>query len=185
MVQINTSDVPADKLTHPEFLNLRAQMEAALSNQNWINAFCIHEAGHMTYLRELGITEYAYIGPRIIYDELKNVFDGFMAAVQPKSEPENAGLEGLPVLAKALVAGGTFARTLTTAPDGGDEEDRQKFDHMCALMENNCRLPKGTINCDQSWQKAREDVLIDLRSPRFRKKAWETAREIEAFIFAK
>jgi hypothetical protein len=171
MAKIDISDVPSDKLMHPEFLTLRAQMEAALSNQSWISAFCIHEAGHMTYLRELGITEYAYIGPRIVYDKQKDVFDGFMAAVQPKTDPEKGGPEALPVLAKALVAGGTFARTLTRAPDSGDEEDRQRFDHMCALIESKDELPKGTINCDQSWEEARQAVSIDLRSPRFRAKA--------------
>ncbi len=85
MISIDISKVPPEKQTRPDFLNLKAQMEHALAQKQWINAFCIHEAGHMIYLTQLGVTEYFYIGPHIVYNQSKDIFDGYMAAVQPQT----------------------------------------------------------------------------------------------------
>src|ERR1700728_3750863 len=100
-------------------------MEQALAQRKWINAFCIHEAGHMIYLTQLGVTQYIYFGSRIEYNAQQDAFDGFMASVQPQSRPDLEDIDPAKFLitaAKAYAAGGTFAKRLTEAPDQGDEE---------------------------------------------------------------
>lgn len=184
MISIDTSKVPVDKQTHPDFLSLKAEMEQALTQQKWISAFCIHEAGHMIYLTQIGVIQYTYLGPRIEYNEQQDTFDGFMAAVQPQTGAifENANpSEFLITAAKAYAAGGTFAKRLTGAPDQGDQEDRENLNSICGLIEQ--KYPGIAIDRDSSWKQAQEDVLRDLRSPAFRAKAWEKAREIQKNIF--
>jgi hypothetical protein len=85
--------------------------------------------------------------------------------------------------AKAYVAGKIFTQVLTAAPTSGEEEDRQNFDKACHTIENNFPgLP--TINREESWNQAEKDVLLDLRNPQFKTKAWETAGIIEKELFA-
>jgi hypothetical protein len=184
VIPIDISKVPIDKHTHPDFLGLKKEMEQALTQQSWISAFCIHEAGHMIYLTQIGITDYTYFGPRIEYDQQQDKFEGYMAAVQPQSGaiPENVNLsEYLATAAKAYAAGGTFAKKLTGASDQGDEEDRENLNSLCTSLEQKC---SGiAIDRDSSWKQAQNDVLIDLRSPSFRTTAWEKAREIQKKLF--
>lgn len=161
-------------------------MESALSQQKWINAFCIHEAGHITYFSQMGITEYDFRGPRIAYNQEKDAFDGYMVSVKPKNIPAVTSLEGfqrsLKTIAKAYVAGKIFTRVLTDAPDAGEQEDRQNFDNACRMVES--IFSGQTIDREESWNQAEKDVRLDLRSPQFRTKAWETARTTERKIFA-
>lgn len=189
MIHIDISGVPPDRWEHPNFLQLRLQMETALSQRAWINAFCIHEAGHMTYCRELGVTDYDFLGPRISYDRGGDSFDGYMAAVQPKGIPRpypdaSDTQKILNTVAKACVAGLVFTRTLTSAPDSGEAEDRQRFHDLCRVAEGNLSGASDTvIDRKKSWEIAEKEVLVDLRSPQFRLKAWETARAIEDWLF--
>jgi hypothetical protein len=120
LIPIDVSQVPAEKLSHPSFPGLRAEMEHALTQQKWISAFCIHETGHIIYLTELGVTEFSYSGPTIVYDTQKDDFDGFIAAVTPSMTniPENSDpYRRIATFAKAQAAGRTFARRLTGASD--------------------------------------------------------------------
>src|SRR6202043_1253898 len=120
MTQIDVSKVPTDKQTHPDFLKLKTQMEQALSKQKWIKAFCIHEAGHMTYFSQMGVIEYEFLGPRITYRQETDTFDGYMASVKPKTFPAITSLGQfqlfLTTVAKAYVAGKIFTQALTAAP---------------------------------------------------------------------
>lgn len=178
VISIDTSRVPPEKLSRHDFVDLKTQMESALAKPAWIKAFCIHEAGHMTYFRQLGIAEYEFAGPRIKYNPKTDSFDGYMASVKPKAPPTSADLR---TAAKAYVAGLVFTRRLTNAPDSGEQEDRQNFDAVCQAIEHS--LNGLTIDRDESWKEAEKDVVVDLRSPQFRTKAWETAREIEKILF--
>jgi hypothetical protein len=185
MATIDLSQVPSDKLNHPDFINLKNQMEHALSQDLWIKAFCIHEAGHMTYFKQAGITQFAFDGPRIIYNGETDNFDGYMASVIPKAgaAPQKAEKvqEFFSTLAKAHVAGRVFTRQLTNAPDSGEEEDRHNFDKLCSELESG--FPGITIDRKESWEQAEKEVLIDLRNPAFKTNAWQTAKEIEKTLF--
>ena len=159
-------------------------MEQALGHPKWIKAFCIHETGHMIYLTQLGVTQYAYVGPRIEYDKQRDAFDGFMASVQAQSEPNLGNIDlakFLTTVAKAYAAGGVFAKALTGALDQGDQRDRENLNRICDSLEQEYSV---TLDRDSSWKQAQEDVLKDLRSPKFRTEAWGKAREIqESFGF--
>lgn len=165
-------------------------MEAALSQTKWINAFCIHEAGHITYFRQLGVAEYDFIRPRIVYNSEKDDFDCYMAAVKMKSAPvppnSSDPQQALVTLAKPYVAGKVFAEELTTIPerkDTGEEEDRQNFGVICRMLENT--NPGIKINQEATWNVAEQEVRKDLRSPQFKTKAWKTVREVEKMLFAR
>src|ERR1700728_2553553 len=96
MVKIDTSEVPSDKLNDPDFLQLYAQIEFVINDPKWRHAFSIHETGHVIYLTRAGCKEFLYLGPRIVYDPEKNEFNGFPAAVQPRTEnltPGNFNLD--------------------------------------------------------------------------------------------
>lgn len=181
MKSVDISEIPPDKLDRPDLLNLKKEMELALSKTAWIKAFCIHEAGHMTYFRQLGITEYEFEGPRITYNAEKDCFDGYMASVKPKAAPASNDIGIVTVAAKAYVAGLVFTRKLTNTPDSGEQEDRQNFNALCEMVENHFKGP--TIDREDSWKQAESDVSADLRSPQFRTEAWKTAQEIEETIF--
>jgi hypothetical protein len=184
-VPIDTSQIPQDKLTDGRFQSLHTQIQAALNHMGYINAFCIHEAGHIIYFTKAGVTDFDFYGPRIIYDSQRDDFDGYPAAIQPK--PWNADFLNMDIqkwlntVAQAHAAGGVFARQLSNAPDGGDEEDRQRFDNMCAIFQR--QVPDVTIDLEDSWKEAQDAVMRDLRSPAFRNEAWNKAREIKAKLF--
>jgi hypothetical protein len=186
VIKIDISEVPADKLDHPDFLSLKASMEAALSQPQWVSAFCIHEAGHMTYFEQLGTTKFVFSGPRICPSG-PDTFDGYMATVKPESIPAMVNVErfqeNLNIAAKAYVAGHIFTKRLTGAPDTGAEEDRFNFSELCATVEKSAGSPPGTIDVSESWATAETEVLHDLRSPQFRRDAWATADKIRANLF--
>jgi len=138
----------------------------------------------MVYLSIIGVTEFDFIGPRITYNAEKDTFEGYMAAVQPKKAivPDMTNAQAfLNTAAKAYVAGRVFTKKLTNAPDSGDEDDRQRFDEVCSSVEN--KLRGVTIDRQKSWEQAEEEVLVDLRSPKFRAKAWTIAKEIKKKTF--
>jgi hypothetical protein len=179
MASIDMSNVPKDKLNRPDFLGLKAEMEGALENKNWTKAFCIHEAGHIMYLSELGATQFIYAGPRIKYNEQTDTFDGYMASVSPQSLPrfkEGDDISNFSTLvAKSYAAGGVFTKRLTNASDQGDQGDREIFDSICASVEQKARV---TIDRETAWKQGQEDVAKDLRSPQFRTNAWKKAAEL-------
>jgi hypothetical protein len=182
---IDTSQIPQDKLADARFLSLHAQMQAALNHTGYVNSFCIHEAGHIIYFSRAGVADFDFYGPRIVYDAGRDDFDGYPAAVQPK--PWNADFLNMDVqqwlntVAQAHAAGGVFARLLANVPDVGDDEDRQLFDHMCAVVQR--QTPNIEIDREASWREAQDAVMKDLRSPAFRAQAWNKAREIKARLF--
>jgi len=184
-VPIDTSQVPQDKLTDARFLSLHAEIQGALNHLGYVNAFCIHEAGHMIYFSKAGFAEFDFHGPRIVYDSERDDFDGYPAAIQPK--PYNIDFSNMDIqkwlstVAQAHAAGGVFARKLANARDGGDEEDRQHFDNMCGVVQR--QIPNIEIDREASWRGAQDAVLKDLRSPAFRTEAWNKARKIKERLF--
>jgi hypothetical protein len=184
-IEIDISQVPADKQQRPDFIELRGQMQAALSNSKWIGAFCIHEAGHKIYLSRLGVTEFKYIGPRIIYNGQQGTLDGYPVAV--KAEPKPLTADGfdfkdwLSKIAQAKAAGGVFSRTLTAAPDNGDSEDKDSFKSACDMLR--AKMPSLEIDEEALWKEAQEIVAKELRSPKFRQECWKEANEIRQKLF--
>jgi hypothetical protein len=187
MVKIDTSEIPLDKLNDPDFLQLHAQIEWAVNDPKWRHAFSIHETGHLIYLTRAGCKDFLYLGPRIVYDPEKNEFNGFPAAVQPQTgnlNPENFDFAAWFLeVAKGHAAGGVFARELMDLPDSGEEQDRANFEAICDSIA--AQAPNATVNRDGIWKLAQDIVKQDLRSPAFRKEAWEKAGELRVRLFGK
>jgi len=181
MILIDTSGVPPEKLTDPRLLGLKGQMQQALQNRKWVDAFCIHEAGHMIYLEKMGVMEFVFTGPRIEYDAIRDDYDGYMASVQAQTIPvlpdDADPLEVVDAGARAWAAGGVFTEKLTAAPDNGAQGDRELFNAICDAIEMKHSLG---LDREQSWKQGREDVFNDLRSPAARERAWEKAHEIRS-----
>ena len=181
MILVDTSKIPPDKLAHRKLAPLKTQMELALNHKKWINAFCIHEAGHQIYLSKMGVTEFECIGPRIEYNEDNDDFDGYIASVEPKSIPtvpdDTDPYEIVKAGAKAWTAGGAFAERLTAAPDNGSQGDRQRFDAICAGLKQKYSL---VLDGDTLWEEGKNAVMKDLNSPAFRSMAWGKAHEIQS-----
>jgi hypothetical protein len=191
-VKIDISDVPVDMRDDPRFTSLLAEMQAAVDDPKWQAAFSIHEAGHKFYIERMGVTNFKYIGPRIIYDTTAADFIGYPAAVQAVDSPSPITAEGFDLskvlvnLAKTKAAGGVFSRCLTGAPDHGDEEDRAEFARACEMLRDKLKekMPGIQIDEDAAWQQAKDEILKDLRSPAFRRERWNEAHEIKASLFA-
>lgn len=105
--------------------------------------------------------------------------------MQPQTgtpDPQNLHLDAwLLDVAKGHVAEGVFARELTATHDVGDEQDRANFETICDFVL--ARTPNATIDRDGLWILAQETVKKDLRSPAFKKEAWEKANELLLRLF--
>lgn len=190
-ITIDISQVPKEKLADPRFVDLHSQIERVLGNSFWLHAFSIHEAGHCIYFERAGVQEIRYFGPQIKYDPTKEEFIGFPASVQPQTasiNPVNFALDRWFLdVAMAHAAGGVFARELTAAPDVGDDQDRENYENICNVLIESA-IKNGTpISLDRNglWTLAQETIQQELRSPVFRKEAWERAAEIRIKLFGR
>ncbi|MGB9010627.1 MAG: hypothetical protein WCC18_18595 [Candidatus Acidiferrales bacterium] len=184
-IPIDISEVPQSKRNDPDFINLHAQIGQVLRMPKWLHAFSIHETGHWIYLQRVGVTNFRFNGPTIIYDPNTNQFVGYPASVQPligSVNPDNFDFaKWIFDVMKGFAAGGVFSRELTAAPDSGDEEDRQNFE---AILNSICdKVPGIALDRDALWKDAQDAVKQELRSPAFRKEAWEKAAELREKIF--
>ncbi len=184
---IDITGVPNDKWNRADFIALRNDMQAALSNPIYINAFCMHEAGHIIYFSRVGLTEFECFGPRIIYDAGTDAFTAYAAEVQPRLstlDPENFSLvEYMAGLAQACAAGGVFASVIVGAEnDIGDEQDREVFGSICEMFQSE---HQGAVDQAGAWASAQDAVRQELRNPAFRREAWEKALEIKARLFGR
>jgi hypothetical protein len=184
---IDISSVPVDKRQRPDFVNLYSQIQAAINNPAWVIAFCVHEAGHKIYISRFGVTGFQFLGPRITYDPRQDTFDGFPAAVTTTTPPKPLTAVGfnfdqwLAGIAQTKAAGGVFARVLTPAPDGGDEDDKEEFLDACISLHT--AMPNLYFDEESVWQEAQEAITKELRSPVFRKECWDEANKIRQEIF--
>lgn len=185
-IEIDLSQVPAEKLADPRLLVLRAQLEAALRNPKWVAAFCAHEAAHIIYLGRAGMTDFTFASATILYDAARDEFNGFPASVRPGGFNNDLLARinvGQWILAVAMghAAGGVAARKLTNAPDSGDQGDYENFCNLCDVL---CaQHPDWTFDRPGLWRAAQEAVEKDLRSPKFKHEIWDKAHEIKPLLF--
>lgn len=184
-VEIDISQVPEDKRNHPDFIELRQQIAAALDSQAWRSAFSVHEAGHWIYFERAGVTRFLVEGPRIIYTPVQDEFSGFPASVQPQAMSPKSEMAYEELLAwffdltKGYVAGGVFAGILTTAPDVGNQQDRENYEAQCDGLQ-----AKGiTVDRNGIWNEAELAVRTELRNPAFKRQAWAKAAELREQLF--
>jgi hypothetical protein len=143
-------------------------------------ALCCHEAGHITYARLAGATDVTFHGPQMTWCYGCTGCNGnepsiFRSAVGWTLPPDCD-----PILAlKANLGGIVFRERLTDMPNDeaaveSDMEGARKWWYEYVGDENTFVL---------SVEAAREEIIKDLRSPGFRRSAWDTSREFEQAIF--
>ena len=187
MKEIDVSQVPFEKLTDPDFLRCRSQMEAVLKSDQWVTGFSAHEAGHLIYFRRAGWKDFDYRGPTILFDSARCEFKAIVAAVRPAGTMNEAADKVITLeqfimsMAKGHAAGGVVIRSLTSLPDAGDDGDYEDFSNWCtAICAQHPHLP---IDRKRFWEDAQKAVAKDLRKPPARKEIWDVAKEIRPILF--
>jgi len=158
---IDKSEIPADKLAHPDHKECEADLRRMLSDSRRRNEICIHEACHFLYLQKIGAVTVVLCGPRISYNPLTDRMEGACASVYA---PEFEGEErrGLPPFDAALVsaAGGIAVEVLTESPKKGNENDLKNFLAAGAGQKTERELR-------ELWNKAETRIRTDLSDLEF------------------
>lgn len=178
---IDISSVPEDRRNDSRLLQLRNEMQAAMSNPTFLDALCIHEAAHLDYAVRFNVPVTNHQCPRIEYDSERDDFDGYPFALMMEVINEEATkLDKRQVLfTRALISasGGVAARELKGVTDGGDEADLQIFNLVCdavglPLVEDRTAL----------WRWAQDKVREELQIPELRQKILLVAEQIKLLL---
>ena len=81
-IVIDVSSVPEHRRNDPRLLQLRNEMQAAMSNPTFLDALCIHEAAHLEYAVRFNVPVTNHQCPRIEYDSDRDNFDGYPFALK-------------------------------------------------------------------------------------------------------
>lgn len=189
-LQIDTSQVPPEKLKDPRFLVMLADTRMRLSDPQEIKAICIHEVTHGIYLARAGMVDFEFAGPRIEYDASTDTFDRTGASVKGGSiDREHLAkmsvIQWLGSVAKAFAGSGLAVKVLMPdRPDSGDFGDRENFQKFFAETIQP-KYPKLKLNLDSLWKQARESVKADLETPDlpYPETIIRAADEIERMLF--
>jgi hypothetical protein len=184
MIQIDVSDVPAEIRDGPEFIR---EYEAHFEKFNSSRfdkkeraIICLHEATHVVYCRELGF-EPKFYGPAIWYDEILVKFRRVDACVE--GLPYEIKMKAEPLLVAKQFMGPYYVEPkLIVSSRTENQIWHDAFGDLCNYCDWKARRRKlGEVKL--SFDAIRDSVYRDLRSPRFRKKLWDTAKEFEAQVF--
>ena len=186
MKEIDVSQVPAEKMTDPRFLHLKSQMEGALANEQWVTAFCVHEAAHIIYFTRAGLKDFTFRSATILYDATHDDFEGFPASVRPGGISDElmakiTGTEFISAIAIGHAAGGAATRKLTNVPDVGYESDYENLSSLCDVIQS--RYADWVVDRKGLWKAAEQAVEKDLRRPAARTEIWNKVKEIRPLLF--
>ena len=175
MIIIDTPGITEEQKSTPKFQQALAELVAQLSDPNFVDATCWHEAAHVVYLKTLGI-EVDYIKPHIRYVPEDGDYELCSAAIKarrrgiplPGRKQIIAWLdEYLVSIACALAAGGVaeckrsemLGMPSLSALDGGD---RRQFVELCDTIDRNYDI---CVDPDAIWERGRWTVEQDLKQP--------------------
>ena len=177
----------------PRFLKELQLLREELSEPNKIKISCIHEVGHLSYFRWLGIDlnippdKFRFVGPSVTYGLNKKhecEFDHFVAATEVPFQEDDLDYndERLLMLAKACFAGGVFVHKLANGSLRGDKDDRKKFHSYY----NSAIKQLGQMDVLESQLKKRaiRAVTDDLKTAAIRKQALASAGQLAAEHFS-
>jgi hypothetical protein len=186
-IEIDVSKVPFSMRFDSRFRNLHARVEQEFELPHTIDNCCIHEAGHIIYLRRAGVKDFGYLGPRIEYRPLTDTFHDFWAAVKPDYErispdPTFSGEDLIRALARGMAAGGIFTLALTNRTVPGDADDYRIFGSLWDMLLKDS--PNIAMSQENVWKGAQEDIERDLKNDlTLREQVRITADEIRPKLF--
>jgi hypothetical protein len=172
---LDKSRVPVEKLADPRLQEWENDILEIMQDPSYRGFCCVHEAGHAVYYERAGAKRLTFHGPVALYCAETDEFDFGGAAVEIVWPDTGAEMDLL-TMARAYVAGGVVARTLTTRIDeDADGRDHEDFIRECQ------RLCPGITRKEISehWEQAKKNVEIDLRKPALRRELWRRAKEFE------
>ena len=137
---------------------------------------CLHEAGHVLAARANNATGIEIKGPQIYYDVFTKCLALAPATVYwdplPPTTSVNSGI-------RIYIQGVVFRERLT---DSLDEESAIDNDTACAREWYDENVGLGEESFLLAVETTKEEIIRDLRSPAFRRTAWDEARRIAAEI---
>jgi hypothetical protein len=142
---------------------------------------CLHEGGHVLYARHAEATGIRFYGPTLYWCSGCGGCTGDTPSISRSSVtwmlPPNCGVT---TALKACMGGLVFREVLSDTPNDASaiskdmEPARKWFDD---------HVGTGEAGFEAAIESARLEIIKDLRSPAFRKLAWDTAREFGREIF--
>jgi len=189
MINISTRNVPDTLLGHPD---LKRQVDRHFSrfNSPWFDRaqrsiICLHEATHVVYARMLGFNPRLY-GPSVDFDPDSEKFRRLDASVE--SLPYEIGMDADPVLIAKYHMGPAYVEAKLLSHRTWEEiwADAQGDLAICNKWAVERERVRGDYLLSVAKTKTflRDEVYRDCRSPAFRRKLWEAAREFEARVFS-
>ena|ERR1700733_10826395 len=173
---INESGIPLEERSNPEYQTKRNTLESTLNEPGFVDRACIHEAGHLIFFAEMGVTEFHY---RVPYMESGGAgFDYTPAAIRLKRSQrvDINSQQALFDLAKAAAAGGVFLRKLRDQIDGRDSDDQVRFYLQCI------RLGYDNVK-KELWEEGQYAVEERLCQSAFRARAEQIASQLKLLLF--
>jgi hypothetical protein len=164
MVTIITDGISDEQKATATFQSAYQDMLCQLTAPGFASVLCAHEAAHVVYFTMAGMQNYDTSPARIEYNPQLDDYVGSLASIQVLDIPkfiEGQFWEQFFKIARAHAAGGVVARKLMPSTDGGDQDDKERFEHLCAKLSAD---PNFSINIQDFWKKAQQSVIQDLEN---------------------
>lgn len=181
-VEIDITQVPQGKRSDQRFLYLSTQLQTALSQPDFIKLVCIHEAAHHRYQLRLGATSFEYHGPRIVYDEERDKFGVFSAAVRATAWNSDFSNQDAKDLLHQMAIIGVAGELATIAIEGtGEGSGLGDYLAFNEIYEKIGKAAHGA--CLDIWYAAQKYVADDLQKAEVRSEILTIATAIEPQLF--
>jgi hypothetical protein len=161
-----------------------------LSEEGFMDAVAIHEAGHAHYYTEAGGSEFQFFPPIILFrrDNTRKPFKKQTACIKVgKFSPNQADPIWLLKVAKGYAAGGECSiRLPALCRYRGDTTDRPLWDEACRAAYRESSLPTTQINAlaESMWKDAQKKVRAELiASDALQAQIINRAKEIKVQLF--
>jgi hypothetical protein len=175
----------------PEYrYRLRLRVEMRIGRNRYFNCplcfiekdallISLHEAGHLLCARTLGVPSIDLVGPQIRYNSEDDILYPSRGSIIWRQGPTD-----IMKTLQSFVASYLFRRELTDSPNAQNAIDndlqfaRKWYDAYHSPHE---REPDAIFK--SLIDLAIDETISDLRSPAFRRLAWDTAREFQRQVF--
>jgi hypothetical protein len=158
-ITIDTSEISDEQKQTEKFKSAYRDMYNQLSAPGFIPVLCAHEAAHALFFGTLGVKDFDTHTAKLWFDPKINDYRGHLAAVQPRDVPpwtEGDFFDWFMKIACAHAAGGVFSRRKMPSSDGGDQDDRERFENLCKSI--NERDKNVNLDWKEWWGKAQEHI---------------------------
>ena len=168
MITIATDGISDEQKATEKFKTAYADVLAKLTAPGFMPVLCAHEAAHLVYFNIMGVEKFDIFPARIEFDPAIDGYKAHLPAIQARNIPDWAPGDfwnWFFKIARALAAGGVAARKLMPSSDGGDSDDKERFEIACAEYNKDPQM-KTKIDSKEMWAEAQLQVAKDLENPK-------------------